>query len=287
MKMKKIDQNGFSAVEGLIIVVAIAILAFVGWRVFAGKKTDTTSTSNQKANVSQEVKSDSPDHLIWQQTENGWQATEKAPACPSQPMFKMPADIKKVTSLLYPGQTRGGNYKPHGGFRFDKISDNTVKVTAPMDGYIVKGSRYFAEGTSEVQYTFDVMNNCGVMYRVGHLRELPANLQKLVDAMPQPSASSMLQRVEPAVYIKQGDVMATKVGITQDKNTFFDWGVYDYRQTNEASKSTAYKSSHPQGELAWHAVCWFQGWLPAADQAKLRALPAGDPGSGKTSDYCN
>jgi hypothetical protein len=131
------------------------------------------------------------------------------------------------------------------------------------------------------------MNNCGVMYRVGHLREIPANLQKIADTWPTPTASSATTNVNPAVYIKQGDVLGTKVGILASSNAFFDLGVYDYRQTNTASKVASYQSAHAnEKELAWHAVCWFKDWMSSKDSAAILALPAGDSASGKTSDYC-
>lgn len=279
----KNNQSGFSIVEIFIVLVVVGILGFVGWRVVSSNKDNP---EQNKQSQSTGKSNEEPEGLIWQQTANGWQATQKAPDCPDQPMLKSPTDLSKVTSILYPGQTRGGNYKPHGGFRFDKATDNKVTVTAPIDGYIVKGTRYLAEGEGEIQYGFDIINNCGVMYRVGHLRELPSNLQKIADTFPAATASSANSNVNPAVRVKQGDVLATKVGITKTNNTFFDWGVYDYRQENEASKSPAYQSAHPQQELNWHAVCWLKGWLPSSDQATITGLPAGDPASGKNSDYC-
>jgi hypothetical protein len=150
----------------------------------------------------------------------------------------------------------------------------------------VRGGSYLAEG--EVQYTFDVMNNCGVMYRVGHLRVIPANLLELTKDWPEPQeGASQTHQINPPVFIEQGDTLATVIGIIDQNNTFFDWGVYDYRQTNEASKSSSYQSAHAQDkELSWHAVCWFD-WVPSEDEAIIRALPAGDPGSGKNSDYCD
>lgn len=124
------------------------------------------------------------------------------------------------------------------------------------------------------------------MYRVGHLRELPANLQTIAEAFPAATTSSAMQSIDPAVPVKLGEVLATKVGIISDGNTFFDWGVYDFRQENEASKAVSYQSAHSEKELAWHAACWLKDWLPASDEAKLNSLPAGDPTSGKNSDYC-
>jgi hypothetical protein len=220
------------------------------------------------------------------QTEAGWMAQQGAPTCSGTLTLDVPTDISKVTSILYPGQTRGGNYKPHGGFRFDTTANDKVAVKAPIDGFIVRGGRYLSEG--EVQYTFDVMNNCGVMYRVGHLRVLPDALQKIADTWPAPKeGDSRTQSVNPPVFLAKGETLATTVGIIKDSNTFFDWGVYDYRTTNAASASASYQQAHASDkELSWHAVCWFD-WLTAGDEATIRSLPAGDPTSAKKSDYCS
>jgi prepilin-type N-terminal cleavage/methylation domain-containing protein len=279
----KQKQLGFSVIELLIVLAVLGVIGLIGFKVLSGnKKNDDTKAVDSQTQASPSETKDTG--LIWQQSENGWRSTQAPPKCPDQPMLTAPVDLSKVTSVLYPGQTRGGNYKPHGGFRFDNSTDNKITVTAPIDGYLVRGGSYIAEG--EVQYTFDAMNNCGVMYRIGHIRELPANLQKIADTWPKPTSSSATQPIGQNVVVKQGDVLATKVGILSENNTFFDWGVYDYRQENEASKSQAYKTNHPMGELTWHAVCWLDGWLPGSDQATLKALPAGDPASGKNSDYC-
>ncbi len=283
--MKK-KQAGFSVVEVLIVIVVLGVIGFIGWKVMADENKKEPDMAKQAQTTEPEATKE-PQELIWQQTATGWQATQTAPDCAKQPLFKAPADLSKATAVLYPGQTRGGNYKPHGGLRFDKTSDNMVTVQAPLDGFIVKGTRYIADGEDEIQYGFDIMNNCGIMYRVGHLRELPDNLQKIADTFPPAGASSQNQNVNPPVFIKQGDILATKVGIISDKNTFFDWGVYDYRQENEASKSATFQAAHTQDkELSWHAVCWLKDWLPASDVATLAKTPAGDPASGKTSDYC-
>ena len=46
-------------------------------------------------------------------------------SCPA-PLLQTPVDLSKVTSILYPGQERGGNYKAHGVFGFDNAPDNLV-----------------------------------------------------------------------------------------------------------------------------------------------------------------
>ncbi|MEK7184486.1 MAG: hypothetical protein AAB701_03155 [Patescibacteria group bacterium] len=223
--------------------------------------------------------------LLWQQSEGGWQSMGTPPACPTQPMMAAPADLSLATEVLYPGQTRGGNYKPHGGLRFDNSTNDDIAVTAPADGYLLRGSRYLEMG--EVQYSFDIMHNCGVMYRFDHLRELSAKMQAIADTFPAAvDDDSQTHSINPPVSVTKSETLATSVGFIKNKNVSLDWGVYDFRSENEASAAAAFKTAHTQDkELSWHAVCWFD-WLPAGDALTVRGLPAGDAVSGKTSDYC-
>ena len=72
--------------------------------------------------------------LVWNKGVGTKSASPTAPAggnslpsCPT-PLLQTPVDLSKVTSILYPGQERGGNYKAHGGFGFDNATDNLVTV---------------------------------------------------------------------------------------------------------------------------------------------------------------
>lgn len=221
--------------------------------------------------------------VTWMQTADGWQPIGTPPACPT-PVLTTPADLSLVTSILYPGQTRGGDYKPHGGFRFDTATSSNETVTAPMDGQVVNGGRYLVNG--ETQYVFDIIAPCGMMYRVGHLLTLTPKFQTMADAFPAAQeGDSRTTKVEPPVNVTAGEQIATAVGVTKGGlNVFFDFGVYNVLQRNTASQNAAYAASHDL-QLAQHAVCWFD-LLPAADEAKVRALPAADPASGTKSDYC-
>lgn len=278
MQAVRKHQSGMGVVE---IIIGVAVLLLIGggiWYALNGSKKAVETTTP----VAEEVKEEK---FIWQQAETGWQASETPPNCPTQPMLTVPTDLNKVTSILYPGQRRGGNYKPHGGFRMDGTANTAVTVTAPIDGYVVRGAHYVEQG--EVQYLFDIMNNCGVMYRIDHIAELSAKLKKITDSWPAPQENdSRTQLVQLAQPIAAGETLATAVGFKKTKNSFFDFGVYDYRAQNEASKSASYQAAHQQDkELAWYAVCWFD-WMPKSDEKIIRTLPSGDPASGKTSDYC-
>lgn len=210
--------------------------------------------------------------------------------CPSPFVFQMPVDMRKATSILYPGQERGGNYKAHGGFRFDTSHPDEIVVTAPYDAEVIAGARYPVEG--EIQYTFDFAHPCGVRYRFGHLLTLAPKFQEIADKFPLPKGlDSRTTEVYLGVSVKQGEVIATAVGLTRGGpdtlgglNTFVDWGVYDYRNKNEVSKNPAWAAQHPH-EIEQYAVCWFD-WIPAEDKKKVLTLPSSDSQSGKTSDYC-
>ncbi len=216
--------------------------------------------------------------------------TNSYEACPNPFVFQMPVDINKATSILYPGQYRGGEYKAHGGFRFDGSRPNEIVVTVPYDAQIIAGARYPVN--DEIQYTFDFAHPCGIRYRFGHLFTLTPKFQKIAEKFPLPKGlDSRTTEVYPSIEVKQGEIIATAVGLNAGGpsvfgglNTFVDWGVYDYRQKNEISKDSAWAAKHPH-EIEHYAVCWFD-WISEEDKAKVLSLPSSDGQSGKSSDYC-
>jgi hypothetical protein len=218
--------------------------------------------------------------VTWSFTGSTWTASGAAPACASPLTFAMPVDIAKVMSVLYPGQTRGGNYKAHGGFRFADGTNTAITVTAPMAGYLYRGARYIESG--EVQYLFDIVNSCGVMHRFDHLLTLSSRFQAFADTLPAPSSSSATTNFAVGTTITEGETIATAVGFRTTGNTSVDWGAYDLRQKNAASNDAAWFAAHP-GEQPPYALCWLDNVAPSA---QLRALPGGDGVAGKTSDYC-
>lgn len=293
--MKKINQSGFHLVELIIALAIVGLVGFIGYSVAIGGKAKTNSASQAGNSPKSKSSSASSSSSGWPtntdaQWENsgdarGWISLQSPPACPEPLTMDSPADVGSATSVLYPGQTRGGNYKPHGGLRYDNTKDNKVSVKSPLPGYIYRGSRYLSEG--EVQYTFDIINSCGIMVRLGHLRVLSDTFQRVADKFPPAQeGDSRTTRVEPLTAVKTGDSVATTVGLINSNNVFFDFGVYDLRRPNAISKTPAYQSAHADDkELSWHAVCWFD-LLSSKDNSKIKSLPPGDPASGKNSDYC-
>jgi hypothetical protein len=298
-------------VVGLVVVSGIGA---VGWKAISppqnkgndpgytvGKPTEDDIASQQiaKQETTTTTETTVDTSAVWDNNpDSGWKLIYgTAPKCRDPYTIKPPTDVTKATALLYPGQTRqitagessfsgkGLNYKPHGGFRFDGIKNDAVSVVSPIDGYLYRGTRFLVGG--EVQYSFDIIDSCGMMVRLGHLLTLTDRFQKIADTFP-PAAEgdSRTEKVEKGIIVKAGEPMATAVGLTKNSNTGFDLGVYDLRQPNGISKTTAYQTAHADDkELAWHAVCWFD-MLPKADATFLKNLPAGDPTSGKKSDYC-
>lgn len=229
------------------------------------------------------------------------QVTKSYESCPKPFVFKLPIDINKATSILYPGQIRGGNYKAHGGFRFENSLPSDIQVVAPMDAKVIAGARY-PVNTGDIQYAFDFEHPCGMRYRFMHLLTLTPKFQAIAEKFPLPKGlDSRVTQVSPPIEVKQGEVIATAVGMTKDgtskngTNTFVDWGVYDYRRQNEASQRSDWATLHASEDSSWatyynseiyrYAVCWFD-WISPEDKAKVLSLPASDGQSGKTSDYC-
>ena len=184
------------------------------------------------------------------------------------PTLQSPVDTKNVTSVLYPGQLRGGDYKVHGGFRFDGLSNNNVTVKAPISAKLTRAGRYIEIG--EVQYIFIFETDCGLTYRFDHLLTLAPKFQSVVGRLPKAVESSAnFEDIHPTIDVQTGETIATAVGFRQYKgrpNVSFDFGVYIDKYGKKG-------------------ICWLD-ILPSEDTVRLKALPGGDTQSGKTSDYC-
>jgi major membrane immunogen (membrane-anchored lipoprotein) len=222
--------------------------------------------------------------LVWNQSTPD-SSSSSAGATPSSscptPLLQTPVDLSKVTSILYPGQERGGNYKAHGGFGVDNATDNLLTVTIPLNGKITRVVRYKEIG--EIQYLFEFEGDCGVSFKFDHLRKLTPKFEAIVNAFPI-KEDTRTDPVNPPVPVMVGEVIATEVGFLN--NVSVDFGVYDMRQKNEASKDPAWASAHSQFPADSYGICWFDS-LPEADSAIVKSLPSRDgSNSGQTSDYC-
>jgi hypothetical protein len=298
MTSKTLHQHGFGHVLALVLIIVVVVIGLAAYRVVSKKDGESNKQNNTATAPATTTPSWPMDkNITWQATgQGGWLTLPydaNVPACPNPLQLKLPTtDLQKATSILYPGQKRlgtftgkGGNYKPHGGFRFDKATDNNISVVMPFDGYVMRGGQFLEGG--EIQYDFDIVNPCGIMIRLGHLRELTPQFQAIADKFPPAiEDDSRTTKVEPMIPFRTGDKIATAVGFKTTHNVGFDYGVYDLRSDNEASKNAAYQAEHADtAELSSHALCWLD-LLSAADERAVKALPAGDQAAGKTSDYC-
>ena len=74
-------------------------------------------------------------------------------------------------------------YKPHGGFRFDAPGEtDDITVVAPMAAAIYRAARGLDNG--DIQYMFDFINACGVLYRLSHLRDLSPRFRQIAASLP-------------------------------------------------------------------------------------------------------
>jgi len=260
----------------ILLLLSISGLLFTIYKSKQGKKVTIEGVPEDVVQTT----------VTWRQVDNGtWVPSSTPPACPDT--IDLPVDVSHATSVLYPGQYRGGEYKPHGGFRFDNNKTNDEKIVAPFDAALFRGARYMAHG--DVQYVFDFISPCGYMYRLGHLYTLSPKLQQIADKLPlNGDGDSRDTAINPNVEFKKGEVLATATGMTWGSagnvNVFVDWGVYDVKVKNSASKDSAWLEKHNFFNDQY-ALCWFD-LLSPADEAKVRSLPASDGQSGKQSDYC-
>lgn len=239
-----------------IIIASIVILATIGIGVYAALKNDKNS-------------------------EIGSLFFDTNDSCTTAPELSLPIASNRIESVLYPGQVRGNNFKPHGGFILN--GSNEATITLPVSAKIIDGVRYIESG--EVQYLFDFETDCGYRLRLDHLHTLSEDMQKIADQLPAPTESSRTTRLDSDT-LAAGTVVAHKIGIPNTGNTSFDFGFYDMNSQNEASKQTDWpKGMEYQNDLATHGTCWFD-YLSASDEKFIRSLPGGDGQQGKKSVYC-
>ena len=283
--------SGFSLFP-VVVVLSITVLAG-GYFLYEHYKKvesradrpDTVRVEKQVVEVEKEVPVALPlvAETSWQFNGEQWQSSSSPSACPAPLVLSAPVNLDLATKVLYPGQYRNDNYKPHGGFIFDGRKNEDISVTAPLDARMVLGSRYIEDG--EVQYMLWFEHPCGVAYRFDHLMTLAPSIQKLVETLPEAKLNdSRTTRFAEPLAIKAGEVIATAVGFKKNKNVSLDFGVYDLRSINAAAQKNDFATKHKlEKEQAYYGVCWFD-LLSAEASRKVMALPAGT--EGKASDYC-
>jgi len=280
-KKYNVNEHGFAHLVAIVVIVLIAVVGFAGWRIYAAQQKD--SDTNNTTDTSNATPDTTPGEVTWSYENDVWKASGTPPACPS-PLLQTPTDLSTATAILYPGQTRG-IYKAHGGVIYRNNTSNAVDVKVAIDSKLVRVARYIQTG--QVQYMLDFVSPCGVAIRYDHLHTLTKPFMDIMNKLPEPKVNdSTTTDIQGDTY-KAGTLIATKIGfLAPDQNTTLDFGVYDYRQPNDASKDPTYAAAHATGKhVDYYATCWLND-LPAKDKALALALPGGDGKAGKTSDYC-
>lgn len=279
-----------AGIVGLILFVALVIIiailtSFNKNQPSTNNQTNTTTqnTDTKTNNNSTKVNSD-PSSVLWSQDGKEWKAMGSVPKCEDKITFDSPVDLELATNILYPGQTRGGDFKAHGGFILGKSDSNEVNVTLPMGANIYQGARYIEAG--ELQILLDFVTPCGIMFRYDHLAAVSSELQVFIDELPQPQKDdTRTTQFKNQKFFQADTLIATKVGFVNTNNKSFDFGVYDLRAKNEASKDTQWANQYSnKATQAFYGVCWLN-YLTTEDKQIAIELPG--PGTeGKTSVYC-
>lgn len=266
------SQKDFGVIPGMVLLaVVIGVLGLIGLGVYTQRNDNSGSyKSNSK--------------ISWYFDDYTWKPSGTPPECPD-PLLVTPVDITKVVSIMYPGQYRGGDYKAHGGFRFEDDANNSISVKVPLDAVVYKGSRYIEQG--EVQYYFVMIAPCGIMYKFDHLLTLSPAFQEIANTLPEPKVNdSRTTNFNPAPSVRAGDLVATAIGFVNSGNAGLDFGLYDLRQKNSVSQSPVWRKEHSKdNEYSPYGLCWLD-YLVESDRVTIKALSGSDWQAGKQSDYC-
>jgi hypothetical protein len=279
-------EKGFTVFEIVLVLVIVGLLGTFGWYLFVRNKENQQTATIQPPTGQQSPETETNKYVRWEWRGEEWAPSSDAPTCSEPYIINSPMDAAKATSVLYPGQVRGGDFKPHGGIGVENsTTGNEVDVVATTSFYLYRGSRYIENG--DLQHMVDFVDPCGFLHRYDHLATVSEALQTYIDQLPAAKQDdSRTTNFQTNPLFKKGDVLATKIGY--ESNAFFDYGLYDLRKPNEASKTNLYKTDQQRigdKQLSFYALCWFDN-LKESDKNIISKLPARGI-EGKTSDYCN
>lgn len=279
--MKQMQQNGFTITEVVAATVILVVLIAMGWIIFSRESPrepqHIQKTDIQSSNTTKEVLP-----ISWQFNGEEWSASGAPPTCTDPVLQRSPLNLDGVRAVLYPGQSRGGDYKAHGGFH---VKQTAIDIVMPLDATPWRIARYLEGG--EVQHMIDFISPCGIMMRFDHLLTMNGKYAELMNTLPPPQeGDSRTTIVQNQPMVRAGDVVATEVGHKQPVNMGFDFGVYDLRKRNAASANASWAATtQSKKEQAFYGVCWLD-WFDPDTNTRLHSFPAGDGQLGKTSDYC-
>lgn len=253
------------------------------WTIVLGIKKSPFPTPSPQGN--------SPVTWSWMDNQGKWVASGTPPEC-TLPIIPTGAllDFSKVLSLVQPGQSRGGSYKPHGGLRWSVYGTYTpnVHISVPFDGVVIQAWQYLVGGI--YQFGVNIQNPCGFMVRIGHMRVPSAQFTQILSSLPPAAENDSREYpINPPASVKAGAVIATDVGMplpapADSLGAYIDFGLLDLRRVNPALPANY--AANADDQYSKYSLCWYQGnYLSPTDQTIAAKLPLanGDP----KSDYCS
>ena len=138
-------------------------------------------------------------------------------------------------TLIYevgpPGRIDPDAHRGHGYFRIP-TGMNAVNVRMPIDATLYMGSNHYEDAAKAVsderviQYRLEFRTECdGIRFRFDHIAEPVQKIVNLFTREPLIEGSAGMQ-LEP-LFLKEGELVGTKIGIETNGNAFVDFGIYD------------------------------------------------------------
>ncbi len=138
-------------------------------------------------------------------------------------------------TLIYevgpPGRIDPDAHRGHGYFRIP-TGMNAVNVRMPVDATLYMGSNHYEDAAKAVsdkrviQYRLEFRTECeGIRFRFDHIAEPVPKIVELFTREPLVHGSYGMQ-LEP-LFLREGELVGTKIGIETNGNAFVDFGVYD------------------------------------------------------------
>ncbi|MCE7936327.1 hypothetical protein DYH10_00830 [Candidatus Saccharibacteria bacterium CPR2] len=207
------NQHGFAHLVLIIIILVIAAVAGVGYRIYY--KNNNQDQKSVQIN-------DSQDNI---QNNNSQKSTDTGCKPASAGLFTSDVtDLSNVTLIQNPIRIIGGsNIKTHSYIEVSKKSP----VYAPMDATLSGGANYMEtmgpQPVTKVQYILSFNDGCDVNFWLDHIVDVPEKIKEAFPAEPQNGTQS--------VEVKKLDLKAGElVGYSnQEGQARFDFGAINLK----------------------------------------------------------
>lgn len=204
-------QHGFAHLVLFIIIVVLAVVAGVGYRIYSKNNQDSKTSQNSQSNNTK--------------SGNNQKTSDTGCKSASAGLFTSNVtDISNITTIQNPIRIVGGsNIKTHSFIEVSKKSP----VYAPMDANLSGGANYYEtmgeNPVTKVQYLMSFNDDCDVNFWLDHIVDVP---DKIKSAFPA-KAQNDTQNVEvKKIDIKAGELIGYS---NQEGRARFDFGVINLK----------------------------------------------------------